>query len=162
MIKKIFTFCFLFALSFQLSAQDLSTFELQVGDKTYTLTQEIDPSFLGTYIKGKGVDRLQCQISGNEGESFILNTKEGGDASNFEWDLENKESIQWGLQLKDNQLLTTDVMEYAGGEMVSYTTYSIIVFKDGAKTAQEWMLYEFNGKKFLGQAEKVEVVAENR
>lgn len=162
MIKEIFTLCFLLAVGFQLSAQDVSTFELQAGDKTYTLTQDIDPSFLGTYIKGKGTDRLQCQVSQTENESFILNMKEGGDASNFEWDLDNKENIQWGLLVKDNQLLTTDVMEYAAGEMVSYTAYSIIVLKEGAESAQEWMLYELNGKKFLGQAEKVEVVAENR
>lgn len=162
MMKEIFTLCFLFAFSFQLSAQDVNTFELKAGDKTYTLTQDIDPSFLGTYIKGKGVNRLQCQISQSIDESFILNMKEGGSSSNFEWDMDNKQDIQWGLQVKDNELLTTDVMEYAGGEMVSYIAYSVIVLKDGEDVTQEWMLYEFNGKKFLGQAEKIEAVAENR
>jgi hypothetical protein len=162
MTKHILTLCFLLALSFQMSAQDFVTFELQAGDQTYTLTQEIDPSFLGTYVKGKGTDRIQCQISQTEGESFILSMKDNADDAHFEWDFENKENIRWGVLVKDNQLVSTDVMEYAGGEMVSYSAFSVLIFRDGAEKPQEWMLYELNGKKFLGQAEKVEVVAENR
>jgi hypothetical protein len=132
----------LFTAAFQpnLKAQDqLNTFTLSAKTKTYTVSQDVPATFLGIYNSGKAEAKVQWNL-----------TKEADN------------NLEWGALVQDGQFVTSDVMEYSGGKMVSYTAYTIIYKNNTSGKTGEAMLYEFEGKKFLDQAIKEEAVAENK
>lgn len=134
--------CFLvfgFLFEANICAQTFATFPLKIGEEEYTVTKEIDPMFMGTYSVGAGEKQKQYSIG-----------------------LEENSTFEWGAVVSGDELATTDVMEYAKGKMVSYTAYTICYNNTATGEKGELMLYELNGKKYLGQAEKIESVAENR
>jgi len=121
-------------------AQDqLETFELSAKNKHYTVSQDIPAAFLGVYNSGKAEAKVQWNL-----------TKD------------NENQLKWGALVQGGAFVTSDVMEYSGGKMVSYTAYSIIYRNNVTGKSGEAMLYEFEGKKFLDQAVKEEAIAENK
>ena len=130
---------FFLALVSGVNAQISNTFTITIGEDEHIVTKDIDPMFIGTYAFGVGEDLKQYPLA-----------------------FEDNPNFEWGAAVNGEELSTIDIMEYAKGKMTSYVANVVYFHNKATGEKGELMLYELDGNKFLGRAQKDESVAENR
>ena len=121
------------------SAPALITNTMEINENSVTVTKDIDSRFLGLYTQNLKGEQVHYHLA-----------------------MEDSEGFNWGALVVDNNIVETEVMEYANGSMISYVAYTIYFEDKDSNEKGELMLYELDGKIYLGKAQKVEAVADHR
>ena len=162
-ISSFISFLLLLLLSTTTNGQDmLKTFEMQFNGEKVMATRDVDTQLLGTYIQNGGKCKRMFVFGEGADDSYILTQTLSADkGKTYDWDPNNKQTIEWGVLTVDNKVVYMQVKEYSEGNMVTYTGV-VVIYKDPkTQTYKDMLLYKVNGNLVLGGfATKVtEVVA---
>ena len=145
-------------LSAGLSAQD-ATPTMKFEGKEVAVSRDLDARYMGVYVKNEGKRKWQYGLRVEGAESFYLEQQADDKALRFEWDLDNKQVINWGLMLRDGEPVTITISEVEAGQMKSYQAQIVLIENTVTGKVEALHLYESEGQIFLGYAKKVNEVA---
>ena len=141
-----------------LQAQDRFTWEFE--GETYQLSQELDPAYLGVYVKQEGEQKWQYGLYADREKSFYLQQTAQADAIKYEWNLDNKKPIRWGLVIDaQGQPLKSTVSEWIDGERRDFQAFTILIEHLPSGKIESLHLYEYRGQFCLGYACRVNETA---
>lgn len=151
----------IFSTSTAFGQDSLRTFPMQYEGAEVMATQDISTQLLGVYIQRKGRNKCMYKLGKNSEESYILVQSVNEDET-FEWNPENKKSIEWGILTYKGKLAYMKVREFSDGKMNVYPGL-VVVYKDlKTQTYKDMLLYEVKGKLTLdGIATKVSEMVSN-
>jgi hypothetical protein len=131
--------------------------------ETYTVSQNLDPHYLGVYVKNEGQRKWQYGLysEAQKNKSFYLEqTLSDPSAIKYEWNLDNKQIIQWGVVVdKQGQARKIKISEVKNGEMREFEAMMILIENQQTKKVESAYLYEHQNAIYLGYAVKVSEIA---
>ena len=147
-------FLFFFGLS-AISAQEISTFNMEYEGEAVEATRDVPSLYFGNYVKTKDADGWMFSLQYEMDKSYQL-TAERTDplAEEYTWHLEDREAINWGVLVRNGQIAQSYVYKLEQGKTKKYEAMVFLYQNIETGEYDYKTLYEKEGQFYLDDAEK--------